>query len=132
MYADDITLYCSAKSINEDQSNLQTCVHDTIKWLQTNKLVVNPSKCNSRPMLVGSRQKVSILTLKNMINIIPVTYTQAFKLLGVTVDSNRTWGNHIINISKQTLLKLALLKGFVLYCQILSFLNYIHLYFNLT
>ena len=35
MYADDITLYCSAKSINEVQSNLQTCVDDTIKWLQT-------------------------------------------------------------------------------------------------
>ena len=95
MYADDITLYCSAKSINEVQYNLQTCVDDTIKWLQTNKLVVNPLKCNS--MLVGSRQKVNNLTLKIMINNIPVTYTRSFKLLGVTVDSNLTWGNHIMN-----------------------------------
>ena len=113
MYADVIKLYYSAKSINEVQSNLQTCVDDTIKWLQTNKLVVNPSKCNS--MLVGSREKVYNLTLKIMINNIPVTYTQAFKLLGFTVDSNLTWGNHII-ISK----KLSVKSG--LYCQIMSFL----------
>ena len=89
MYADVIKLYYSAKSINEVQSNLQTCVDDIMKWLQTNKLVVNPSKCNS--MLVGSRQKVNNLTLKIMINNIPVTYTQAFKLLGFMVDSNLTW-----------------------------------------
>ena len=108
MYADDITLYCSAKSINEVQSNLQPCVDDTIKWLQTNKLVVNPSKCNS--MLVGSKQKVNNLTLKTMINNIPVTYTQAFKLLGVTVDSNLTWFIHIMNVSKKLSVKIGLIK----------------------
>ena len=108
MYADDITLYCSAKSINEVQSNLQTYVDDTIKWLQTNKLVVNPSKCNS--MLDGSRQKVNNLTLKIMINNIPVTYTQAFKLLGVTVDSNLTWGIHIMNVSKKLSVKIGLIN----------------------
>ena len=61
-------------------------------------------------MLVGSRKRVNNLTLKIMINNIPVTYTQAFKLLGVTVDSNLTRGKHIMNVSKKLSVKIGLIK----------------------
>ena len=57
MYADDITFFCSSKTLDWVESKLQKCVTETITWLKLHKLVVNPSKSNT--MLFGSRQRIN-------------------------------------------------------------------------
>ena len=108
MYADDITLFYSAKSLQTVESCLQKCVNKTISWLKSNKLAVNPSKSNS--MLIGTRQRIKKSTLNISINDCTVKFTNTFNLLGVIIDNNLSWKDHIIHISKKLSSKIGLIK----------------------
>ena len=54
-------------------------------------------------MLIGSRKKVSTMTVSPMfaINDFPVTKVSTAKSLGVTIHDNLDWGSHIENIIKK-------------------------------
>ena len=108
MYADDITLFYSAKSLQTVEPCLQKCINETITWLKSNKLAVNPSKSNS--MLIGTRQRIKKYTLNISINDCTVKFTNTFNLLGVIIDNNLSWKDHIIHISKKLSSKIGLIK----------------------
>ena len=105
---DDITLFCSAKSLQTVESCLQKCVNETITWLKSNNLALNPSKSSS--MLIGTRQRIKKSTLSISINDCSVKCTNTFNLLGVIIDNNLSWKDHNIHISKKLSSKICLIK----------------------
>ena len=59
----------------EVESKLQTCIDDILSWLKCNKLVDNATKSNS--MLIGSRRKITNLSLNVLIDKDVVEFTRA-------------------------------------------------------
>ena len=96
MYADDRTLVSHHEhfgatniaiehEINQDMSKVST-------WFLSNKLVPNVAK--SKLMLFFKHSKI-VPTLKLSINGNPIEQVTNFNFLGVTIDQNITWSNHI-------------------------------------
>ena len=108
MYTDDITIYCTGKTIADVQSKLQQCVNNSLSWLHQNKLMINPSKSSS--MLIGTKQKIENLTLNIQINNCTIDYVNHFKLLGVTIDSNLTWNIQTTNVCKKISSRIGLIR----------------------
>ena len=102
MYADDSITHltyadndiCSLEaSLNQDLSNINRC-------LIANKLTLNMTKTD---MLIGSRQKLNSLSVLPglEINGTQLNRVNFTKSLGVLIDENLTWSNHINAISKK-------------------------------
>ena len=98
MYADDTHLtyadndICSIEaSLNQDLSNIN-------RWLIANKLTLNMTKTEF--MLIGLRQKLNSLSAIPALEI-NGTQLNRVKSLGVLIDENLTWGNHINAITKK-------------------------------
>ena len=106
--ADDITIYCTGKTIADVHSKLQQCVNNSLSWLHQNKLMINPSKSSS--MLIGTKQKIENLTLNIQINNCTIDYVNHFKLLGVTIDSNLTWNIQTTNVCKKISSRIGLIR----------------------
>ena len=58
-YADDTEISDSAppSDFTSAQSNIQSCINDTLSWMQSNKLKLNTE--NNEMMLVGSSVRIS-------------------------------------------------------------------------
>ena len=108
MYEDDITIYCTGKTIADVQSKLQQCVNNSLSWLHQNKLMINPSKSSS--MLIGTKQKIENLTLNIQINNCTIDYVNHFKLLSVTIDLNLTWNIQTTNVCKKISSRIGLIR----------------------
>ena len=113
LYADDTCLFTSSndprqveKKLNEDISNLSL-------WLKQNKLLVNPKKCEA--MFIGTRQR-----LKNKNDAIKhchisiegneIQKVDSCKYLGVIIDKNLSWNDHIERVRKKVIKSIYLLK----------------------
>ena len=103
MYADDTHLtyadndICSIEtSLNQDLSNIN-------RWLIANKLTLNMTKTEFR--LIGSRQKLNSLSAFPVLEIngTQLNRVNFTKSLGVLIDENLTWSNHINAITKKNL-----------------------------
>ena len=101
MYADDTHLtyadndICSIEtSLNQDLSNIN-------RWLIANKLTLNMTKTEF--MLIGSRQKLNSLSAFPVLEIngTQLNRVNFTKSLGVLIDENLTWSNHINAITKK-------------------------------
>ena len=110
MYADDTHLTnadndnCSIEaSLNHDLSNIN-------RWLIAIKLTLNMTKTEF--MFIGSRQKLNSLAVLPALEIngTQLKRVNFTKSLGVLIDENLTWSNHINTISKKSLLVLDLLN----------------------
>ena len=101
MYADDIAIYMTGNSTEEVNVKLRRAATDAYKWYEGNKLSVNTNK--SKVMLIGSRQ-INDLTCANL-SISLVEYQlnqiQSTNDLGVTIDNNLTWNEHVGNLSSK-------------------------------
>ena len=86
-YADNDICSIEA-SLNQDLSNIN-------RWLIANKLTHNMTKTEF--MLIGSRQKLNSLSaiLALEINGTQLNRVNFTKSLGVLIDENLTWSNHI-------------------------------------
>ena len=65
---------------------------------------------NSNSMLICTRQRIKKSTLNIFINVCTVKFTNTFNLLGVIIDNNLSWKDHIIHISKKLSSKIGLIK----------------------
>ena len=104
MYADDTIIYCDGKNATEISNNLNNCLENATAWYSANCLALNGNKTVS--MLLGSHvtsenQNELCLELSNE----PVQNVTISKYLGVYVDCNLKFDNHlnevIKNISKK-------------------------------
>ena len=108
MYADDTTLvshlenFAASNSAIEDRLNQGISKVNT--WLLSNKLVLNGAK--SKFMLFFKHPKI-VPTFHLSINDNPIEQVTNFNFLGITIDQNITWNDHI----SKTSIKVARVKA---------------------
>ena len=97
-YADDSTPYCAGKSAESVVNNLEQSSTILFKWLNNNYMKVNTGK--SHLLLSGNSRATA--TIDNSY----IESEDEEVLLGITIDSNLTFENHIRNICKKASQKL--------------------------
>jgi len=100
-YADDTQLYIALNHDNiDDTSNLTQCTAAVCRWFLLNGLCLNPSK--SEAILLGTpaatRHSDNPITVNIAGAVIPVSST--LKSLGVTLDSQLSFRQHINSVCK--------------------------------
>lgn len=92
MYADDTTLLVSESSPNNMAINSYTAINMAYQYCHENDLVVNTGK--TKQLAFGRRQE-DVPALPD------VSMENQTKFLGMTIDSNLSWNNHIDTLSKK-------------------------------
>ena len=122
LYADDTTLYDVQDSMEQIENKLQSSLNNLQIWCRNNGMILNSSK--TKVMLVTTYQKRQPLTNDHL----DLTYNKESlnmisndKILGVFVDNNLTWSNHIMHLTKK---KLHQVFGF--YQKLKKFLSQAH------
>ncbi|MES9905404.1 MAG: reverse transcriptase family protein [Sedimenticola sp.] len=102
LYADDTTLYNINKSKDEIERNLQNGLNSLDLWCKNNGMLLNTAK--TKVMLITTRQKRNVMANDNLSLMYKddnLQMTMHDKVLGVHVNNNLTWTNHINMLSKK-------------------------------
>jgi hypothetical protein len=98
----DTQMYISMSKPNQNVriSDLESCLSDLCSWFTHNGLALNPDK--SEAILFGTRQRCASMANISSVNIstTSITLQDQVKLLGVTMDSNLTFNNHVASVAK--------------------------------
>ena len=108
MYADDSNVTFATS----DMLGLEAQINTELKnWLRANKLSLNMAKTEF--MGISSRQKLQSLNDKTInINLegVKINQTDHIKALGLNIDENLSWKEHIYAISKKVAFSIGALK----------------------
>ena len=88
MFADDTNSFCSGKQIKTLFQTANIELEKIAIWFQANKLSLNENKTK---FTLNLPLKLPILKLNNF----EIKRTTSIKFLGIMVDKNLTWNNHI-------------------------------------
>ena len=102
LYADDTTVYDIQDSMEQIESNLQSALNGLQIWCKSNGMILNSSK--TKVMFVTTNQKRKRLNRQNLdLNFQnePLNMISSDKILGVFVDNNLTWTDHIKYLTKK-------------------------------
>ena len=115
IFADDTTLHSSADSMSQVQSSLQSGLNDVSEWCCLNQMMIQPKK--TKCMVITSRQKHQLkpLTLNLSIDSNTIEQVHTHKVLGVLIDDQLRWENHISSLSKKLARSLFLLNRLKFY-----------------
>ena len=99
LFADDTTILFSDISSKVDLINTE--LKEVTNWFKTNKLSVNASKTNF--MIIGTTHQTSKPenNIKVILDNVELSRVNKTKFLGVLIDENLTWKDHIDAISKR-------------------------------
>ena len=95
LFADDTNLFFSSKSIPSLQSEANKSLSNLFSWFSANKLTINADK-TCFTLFSNSKRKTTVNLFLNgtPINSIPVS-----KYLGIYLDENLNWKDHINHIT---------------------------------
>ena len=129
LYADDTALFFSSRNVDELENALNRDLSNIHQWYQMNKLTLNVSKTKS--MLFGthqlhSRRNNPVLSLYISGN--PLSQMNVYKYLGVLLDSNLNFHEHISQVTAKVNQRLGMLKR---HRSLLTF-NIAHLLYKTT
>jgi Reverse transcriptase (RNA-dependent DNA polymerase) len=115
LFADDSSLHSQSSSVNQLQVDLQEGIEDVIRWCSNNKMVLNSQKTKS--MIITTRQKRqrAQLNLDIMLGKDRIEQIDHHRVLGVTIDEDLNWQNHIDNVRKKVAKNLYLLRKLTYY-----------------
>ena len=101
MCADDTHPTCAGKEIYSIQSSLNRDLLNISHWLSANKLTLDMTKTEF--MSIGKRQKLNNLPSSPPLEINGTRINQVYstKSLGIIIDENLTWVNHIDILLKE-------------------------------
>ena len=99
MFADDSNLFSSGKDINQLTNKINQEIPLLVNWLRANRLSLNIAK--THVMLFGPRKKIPIEDINIQIEGKKLDIVTTTKFLGVILDSNISWKDHIAHISKK-------------------------------
>ena len=94
-FADDNSLYKGDKNLERLKTILTKGIEESIEWLEYNSMIANPEKFQ---LLILSPKRNIKENLKIYIQDKVLQSTPTVKLLGVTIDQNLTFKDHIINL----------------------------------
>jgi len=109
IFADDVAIYASGNNLNEIQSYLQKGINEINEWYMNNRLKINVQKTNV--MVITSRYtKLLNKDLNITLNGNQIQQVDCVKYLGVYVDCNLLWDNHVKQLCKSVSYKLFSLR----------------------
>ena len=113
MYADDTTLTVKGKTTEELESKLNEDMQNVSDWCIRNKMKANTNK--TKVMMITTRQKRQTIPIENReLNVYlgneKLGNAETEKLLGVKLNNNMSWEQHITHILSIANRKLALLR----------------------
>ena len=92
-YADDNTLYTVSQTIRELQNILENETTIILDWFQKNEMKSNDDKCH---LIICNQENVSV-TLGNE----KISESESVKLLGVVIDKNLNFTEHVSELCKK-------------------------------
>jgi hypothetical protein len=99
LYADDTTLIVHGKCLSDVITTANNVLHQVSLWLMSNKITINTSKCSAiyfnRPD--QQLQTASPLTISGE----TISFENCSKLLGIHIDAQLNWHQHIDNLCKK-------------------------------
>ena len=102
MFADDTNISYSSNNPTDVENLVNSSLVNLNRWLIANKLSLNIAKTEF--MVIGSRQRLATFDnheLRVTVDSEPVRQVTSTKTLGLTLDKNLTWKNHIEVISEK-------------------------------
>ena len=101
LYADDATVYEINNSKEEIERKLQLAIKDLTRWCKLNGMTINTEK--TKAMLVTTRQRRSRINdnLNLSLNNIQLLTVSNEKVLGVQIDNNLSWGEHVRKVTQK-------------------------------
>ena len=97
LYADDTVIFNNSNVFSEVQQNLQNDFDLICKWFDINEMYIHPQK--TMVMSFGSKRKLENNRLSIKLNGKNLQCVETMKYLGVILDSQLTWSEHIKYIS---------------------------------
>ena len=109
LFADDTALYCSSQSARDLQTMLNQDLDRLAQWLYEHKLTLNVSK--SKFMLIGGPRKLNTLQeLTLTIKEKELDRVNSYKYLGVIINENLSWTDHVDYIKIKVSQRLGVLQ----------------------
>lgn len=94
-------IYFSAESAKEVETFLNKDLETVSEWLQTNLLTLDCPK--SKFLLLGSKRRLKSINVVSIhINERPLEQISSFKYLGVTLNQDLSWDDHIESLIFKT------------------------------
>ena len=103
LFAADTTIHSSNSNLRKLSESLQESVNSLFKWAELNHMSLHPDK--TKFMLITTKQKKQNLPLKCppiSIGKQTVNEVNSHKVLGVTIDCNRSWSSNVTALCKST------------------------------
>ena len=110
-YADDTTLYVVFASLEIIERNLQVALDCLAKWCKCNGMLINTAK--TKVMLITTHQKRTSLIngqLSLHLNNDELNMITIDKVIGIIIDNNLTWSQHVDKVCKKITTNLWLLS----------------------
>ena len=111
MFADDSTLYTSGHNVDEKQCSLQTNLNAVTTWCEDNRMVIKTAK--TKCMLITTKQRRHYLRNNQLaitLNDQQLQQVKQHKVIGVDVDENLQWREHVTGVFKKVSQTLALFR----------------------
>lgn len=99
LYADDTTILATGKSIDSLTLKLQKDLNNILSWCLTNSLSINPKK--TKFMIFHSANKVLPSQISIKLNGSLINPDNECSFLGIVLDSNLKYSNHVIHLRKK-------------------------------
>ncbi|PFX22610.1 putative RNA-directed DNA polymerase from transposon BS [Stylophora pistillata] len=114
IYADDTTISYSTHyttAPNDISVGLQTDIDEILNWSADNRMILNETKTKSM-LVTGKRlaKKMEQSTLQLNVNSTELEQVNSHKLLGVTIDSQLTFDQHVENLCTKLSQRIAVLR----------------------
>ena len=101
LFADDTNAFIAADNLIDLEYKASTCLNDLNVWCLANKLLINLGKTNYT--IFSPNKRENPYTIDLCIDNVKIPHTACCKYLGVLIDSNLDWQEHINYIYKKLL-----------------------------
>ena len=95
--ADDTAVFLSSQYINDLYKNMNSDLDDLTNWFKANRLALNVNKSNC--MLFKPNCNHNILGNTLNIGVDPIEHKLNCKSMGIFIDNQLRWNNHLSHIS---------------------------------
>ena len=111
LYADDAVIYCANKNCENIESQLKIDIGQIAEWLTINNLVANLKRTKTECVLFGTYQRTSkSKPLQVKMNEQSISESQKYEYLGVILDKNLNFDEHLEKTFKKVSSRIKLLS----------------------
>ena len=107
LFADDTTLQYNGDTIEDLQNTVNIELTKASKWFMDNRLSLHPKKTNVMVFKLRKNKKLDRNKINLVLNGVPLEQcganyqNKSIKFLGIMIDSNLDWGEHINYVSNK-------------------------------